>query len=46
MQWYEIIQLVLAILRILNMIPAEKRKIVEPKVFEAVAKVITENNIT
>jgi hypothetical protein len=45
MQWYEIIQLVLIVMRILKMIPPEKRKTEELKAYEAIAKVVTENNV-
>lgn len=46
MQWYEILRLILAILKILDLLPKEKKKIAEPKLFEAVAKIVEENDIT
>ncbi len=45
MNWLEILRLVLAILKILDMLPKEKKKDAETKVFGAVAKLIEENNI-
>lgn len=46
MQWHEIVRLVMAILRILDMIPPEKRREAEKGAFGAVAKIMTEDNIT
>lgn len=45
MNWLEILRLVLAILKILDMLPKEKKKEAETKIFSAVAKLIEENNI-
>jgi len=44
MNWYQIIQLVLAVLRILDMLPKEKKSAAEKEAFEAVAKIITETS--
>ena len=45
MQWYEIVRLVLAILKILDLIPKEKRKEAEKGAFKAVAKVVTDDSV-
>ena len=45
MNWLELFRLVLAILKILDMLPKEKKEEAETKVFGAVAKLIEENNI-
>ena len=45
MNWYEILRLVLAILKILDLIPKEKKKEAEKAAFEAVAKIVTEDNV-
>ncbi len=45
MNWYEILRLVLAILKILDLIPKEKKKEAEAAAFKAVAKIVTEDNV-
>lgn len=45
MKWYDILRLILAILKILDLLPKEKRNIAEPKLFKAVAKIVEENDI-
>ena len=46
MNWYEIVRLILAILKILDMLPKEKKSEAQTKIFEAVAKVVADENIT
>lgn len=46
MNWYDILRLVLAILKILDLIPQDKRPEAEKEVYKAVAKIVTENNIS
>ena len=45
MNWYEILRLVLAILKILDLIPKEKKPAAEKAVFEAIAKIVTDDNV-
>lgn len=45
MQWLEILRLVLAILKILDLIPKEKRPAAQEEAFKAVAKIVTDDNI-
>ena len=45
MNWYTILRLVLAILKILDMIPKDKKPAAEKAAFEAVAKIVTEDNV-
>ena len=45
MNWYDIIRLVLAILKILDLIPKDKRPAAEKEAFKAVAKIVTDDNI-
>ncbi len=45
MSWLQILRLVLAILKILDMLPREKKEAAEKEVFKAIAKVIEEDNI-
>lgn len=46
MNWYTIVRLVLVILKILDLLPKEEKVIAEKEAFEAVAKVVTEQNTT
>lgn len=46
MNWYDILRLVLAILKILDLIPQDKRPEAEKGAYKAVAKIVTENNIS
>ncbi len=45
MNWYDILRLILAILKILDLIPKDKKPEAEKAAFKAVAKIVTENNI-
>ena len=45
MKWFDILRLVLAILKILDLIPQDKRPAAEKEAFKAVAKIVTDDNI-
>lgn len=45
MNWYEILRLILAILKILDLLPKEKKKKAEQEVFKAIAKIVTDDNV-
>ena len=45
MNWLEIVRLVLVILKILDLLPKEKKAAAEKEAFEAVAKIVTEDKV-
>ena len=45
MNWYQIVRLVLAVLKILDFLPKDKKQEAEIQAFEAIAQVVSENNI-
>lgn len=45
MKWYEIVRLVIFVLRLIGLLPKEKQAAAREEMFNAVAKIVEEDNI-